>query len=104
MDNTSAVETFAPSESSNFLGKIPAVDPKSSTSTSISHGKNDDHNPKTEEASPRENQDAPVYVEGLKLAIVVASVALSCFLMLLDTMVISTVSHRHVLSDQLRSC
>lgn len=32
------------------------------------------------------------YVTGFKLALVVGSVALACFLMLLDTMVISTVS------------
>jgi hypothetical protein len=31
------------------------------------------------------------YVTGYKLAIVIASIALSCFLMLLDTMIISTV-------------
>lgn len=34
----------------------------------------------------------PQYVTGIKLALVVASVALGCFLMLVDTMVISTVS------------
>jgi hypothetical protein len=32
------------------------------------------------------------YITGYKLAVVVACVALSCFLMLLDTMIISTVS------------
>lgn len=32
------------------------------------------------------------YVTGLKLALIVGSVALACFLMLLDTMIISTVS------------
>jgi hypothetical protein len=35
--------------------------------------------------------DEPEYVTGFKLAIIVASVALACFLMLLDTMIISTV-------------
>uniref|UniRef100_A0A0L0N955 Putative HC-toxin efflux carrier TOXA n=1 Tax=Tolypocladium ophioglossoides (strain CBS 100239) TaxID=1163406 RepID=A0A0L0N955_TOLOC len=39
-----------------------------------------------------QDKDGAEYVEGYKLAIVVASVALSCFLMLLDTMIISTVS------------
>ena len=38
------------------------------------------------------NDDTGEYVTGIKLAIIVASVALACFLMLLDTMVISTVS------------
>lgn len=38
--------------------------------------------------------DAGEYVTGFKLAIIVASVALACFLMLLDTMVISTVRMR----------
>lgn len=33
------------------------------------------------------------YVTGIKLALIVASVALACFLMLLDTMVVSTVSN-----------
>lgn len=32
------------------------------------------------------------YVTGIKLVLIVASVALACFLMLLDTMVVSTVS------------
>lgn len=36
--------------------------------------------------------DEQEYVTGFKLAIIVASVALACFLMLLDTMIISTVS------------
>lgn len=35
--------------------------------------------------------DQRVYVTGFKLGIVVSSICLSCFLMLLDTMVISTV-------------
>jgi hypothetical protein len=35
--------------------------------------------------------DEPEYVTGFKLVIIVASVALACFLMLLDTMIISTV-------------
>jgi len=34
----------------------------------------------------------PEYITGMSLVLVVASVALSCFLMLVDTMVISTVS------------
>lgn len=38
------------------------------------------------------SNDSTEYVTGFKLALVVASVALACFLMLLDTMVISTVS------------
>lgn len=37
------------------------------------------------------------YVTGFKLALVVASVALACFLMLLDTMVISTVCNTYPL-------
>lgn len=36
--------------------------------------------------------DAAEYVIGFKLALIVGSVALACFLMLLDTMVIGTVS------------
>jgi hypothetical protein len=38
---------------------------------------------------PPENP-APEYVTGIKLIVIFASVALSCFLMLLDTMVVST--------------
>jgi hypothetical protein len=41
---------------------------------------------------PEDKADAGTeYVTGFKLAVVVASVSLSCFLMLLDTMVVSTV-------------
>jgi hypothetical protein len=36
------------------------------------------------------------YVTGLKLVMIVASVAMACFLMLVDTMVISTVSRSHL--------
>lgn len=39
-------------------------------------------------------QDNPVeYVTGYKLAAVIASVALSCYLMLLDNLIVSTVSY-----------
>ncbi|KAF7904576.1 hypothetical protein EAF00_001910 [Botryotinia globosa] len=44
-------------------------------------------NPGLEEKNQNEE---PEYITGYKLAIVIASVALSCFLMLLDTMIIST--------------
>lgn len=43
--------------------------------------------PDKEVVTPDESE----YVTGFKLAIIVASVALACFLMLLDTMIISTV-------------
>lgn len=36
--------------------------------------------------------NGPEYVTGFKLALVIGSLALACFLMLLDTMIISTVS------------
>lgn len=36
-------------------------------------------------------EDPPQYVTGFKLGVIVASVALGCFLLLVDTMVISTV-------------
>jgi hypothetical protein len=39
-----------------------------------------------------DSPSSPAYVTGFKLALVVASIALGCFLMLVDTMVISTVS------------
>lgn len=39
------------------------------------------------------SRDEPEPVKGFKLAIIVASVALSCFLMLLDAMIVSTVSN-----------
>ncbi len=74
----------------------------------------EDHviSPKTEVVAPVEQDlklesepmhiDAPTdasnhYVVGWKLAIIVAGVALACFLMLIDTMIISTVSklYRH---------
>jgi hypothetical protein len=43
-----------------------------------------------------DSQDDRVdYVSGYKLAVVVASVALSCFLMLLDNLIVSTVSRLH---------
>ncbi|KAI3390912.1 hypothetical protein diail_8425, partial [Diaporthe ilicicola] len=45
-----------------------------------------DHGDKEQSAQGEGSQ----YVTGYKLAVVVASVALSCFLMLLDTMIIST--------------
>ena len=100
MDKTTPGEKL-PSEVPH--GKLPLLDPQKLTSTSISPGKDDDLGAKTEEVSAEGNQEAPVYVEGLKLAIVVASVALSCFLMLLDTMVISTVSYYNIFPNQLRS-
>jgi hypothetical protein len=40
--------------------------------------------------------DGVEYLTGLKLAVVVASVALSCFLMLLDNLIVSTVSRLQV--------
>jgi hypothetical protein len=40
----------------------------------------------------KQQDEGAKYITGYKLAIVVACVALSCFLMLLDTMIISTVS------------
>lgn len=50
-------------------------------------------------AAPSDNQleemspgDPHEPVTGIKLALIVGSVALACFLMLLDTMVVSTVS------------
>jgi hypothetical protein len=64
--------------------------------------------PKTEvdspvmDDSPKETMhgDAPVeasndYVTGWKLIVVCVAVALACFLMLIDTMIISTVSTLH---------
>jgi hypothetical protein len=39
-----------------------------------------------------ESHDTNEYVTGYKLSLIVGSVALACFLMLLDTMVISTAS------------
>lgn len=52
---------------------------------------------KLDDTTPDEDDDAAAseYVTGFKLAIIVASVALACFLMLLDTMVISTVCSPH---------
>lgn len=51
-------------------------------------------------SSPSEVQDDSKdeieYVKGYRLAIVVGSVALACFLMLVDTMIISTVCLRYV--------
>ena len=45
----------------------------------------------------------PEYITGVKLVLVVASVALSCFLMLVDTMVISTVSGIVVRTQTIRA-
>jgi hypothetical protein len=45
--------------------------------------------------------NAKGYVTGIKLALIVGSVALACFLMLLDTMVISTVSRQRKMLMQM---
>lgn len=50
----------------------------------------DDQN--TGEVVDVQPNSADEYVRGFKLALIVGSVALACFLMLLDTMVVSTVS------------
>lgn len=39
--------------------------------------------------------DRVEYITGYKLAVVIASVILCCFLMLLDNLIVSTVSHLH---------
>lgn len=43
------------------------------------------------ETTKVEEKEESQYVTGVKLGVIVASVALACFLMLVDTMVISTV-------------
>ncbi|KAH6845699.1 major facilitator superfamily domain-containing protein [Chaetomium sp. MPI-CAGE-AT-0009] len=70
-----------------------------STVTAMPDGKTqpdgpDSRTPPSEEPSVPDKEvikpEEPEYVTGFKLAIIVASVALACFLMLLDTMIIST--------------
>lgn len=56
------------------------------------HEADSDKVDKLDTSTNPEVQDTDQYVTGLKLAIIVSSVALACFLMLVDTMVISTVS------------
>jgi hypothetical protein len=48
--------------------------------------------------SPVENSsqaDGAEYLTGYKLAVVLASIILCCYLMLLDNLIVSTVSHLH---------
>lgn len=47
---------------------------------------------KLEPESDTPLDDTPIYVTGFKLALVVACLAMACFLVLMDTMIISTVS------------
>lgn len=50
------------------------------------------------EVSPVENSsqaDGDEYLTGYKLAVVLASIVLCCYLMLLDNLIVSTVSHLH---------
>lgn len=63
-------------------------------STSISSDANA-KDPQSDSIKGNSQDDRVDKISGLKLALVVASVALSCFLMLLDNLIVSTVSHLH---------
>ncbi|KAK4172408.1 major facilitator superfamily domain-containing protein [Triangularia setosa] len=68
------------------------VNTKDATATTVAQPLDTSHNgveSGVEEAASKPEY-APQYVTGFKLGIIVASVALGCFLMLVDTMVIST--------------
>ncbi|GAW26180.1 hypothetical protein SAMD00023353_2301120 [Rosellinia necatrix] len=51
--------------------------------------------PRSDSIKGNSQDDSVDYISGYKLAVVVASVALSCFLMLLDNLIVSTVSCLH---------
>lgn len=68
----------------------------SNHSSVISSNGNNNVVVRSENGDNNQEEDTIDYVSGWKLAIVIASIALSCFLMLLDTMIISTVSHFEV--------
>lgn len=81
----------------NGSGEAPVV-PRESTAIplqvqspadSVSATKDDKIKPQMNDSFDERSQ----YVTGAKLAVVVGSMCLACFLMLIDTMVISTVSH-----------
>lgn len=90
MPGTEAQSTHSPTGGKNIAAH--------SNQSSVTSSHNDNivkSRPKTEEngqVSTHKHGEAIEYVSGWKLVIVIASIALSCFLMLLDTMIISTVS------------
>jgi hypothetical protein len=53
--------------------------------------------PQSDSIKGNSQDDEVDHISGYKLAVVVASVALSCFLMLLDNLIVSTVSRLHAL-------
>ncbi|KAI1121323.1 hypothetical protein F5Y10DRAFT_272195 [Nemania abortiva] len=53
------------------------------------------------QSRPPQGEDGSQYVTGFKLVIIIASVSLACFLMLIDTMVISTAIPR--ITDEFNS-
>lgn len=69
-------------------------EPLTATSLSDSPQKHPSSN-NADVADMKDSHDGfePQYLTGIKLVLIVASVALACFLMLVDTIIISTVSH-----------
>ncbi|RYP40399.1 hypothetical protein DL767_001754 [Monosporascus sp. MG133] len=85
-------------EATTHPTNAPVLNPKASPSS------NQEPTKILKTEAEQEQETESEYVTGYKLAVVVASVALSCFLMLLDTMVISTAIPRitdtfHSLTD-----
>ena len=69
----------------------PEIEKNSSRPSSV----NTDADPPDElKLSQTKSSDAEVYIEGFALFIVLFAVSLVCFLMLLDTSIVSTVSAR----------
>lgn len=68
-----------------------ASNEKQHTPTALEPVLNEQQRPPAKSPNIAMDDDEPEYVTGFKLTLIVASVALGCFLMLIDTMVISTV-------------
>lgn len=79
--------TAMPHPESMIVGN-PTLDEKSWPD--VSQSNNDANRAGVKDFNHEESE--PQHVTGIKLVLIVASVALACFLMLVDTMVISTVS------------
>jgi hypothetical protein len=88
MAGTTETQTTTPVAGSRF-SEHSFLEPSGDVTKLQSEGDSDGSQTGTPDLKPCDTNE---YVTGFKLAIVVASVALACFLMLVDTMVISTAS------------
>jgi hypothetical protein len=90
------MEDSTPTKTTVVEGTLSGSEPSSTVST-VETTPSQQQPPQvptaSQDANPDEQREGEIqYVTGYKLAIIIASVALSCFLMLLDTMIVSTVS------------